>query len=68
MTKDTANDVMRSDGSRWRKLSVAECERLQTVPAGYVERVAIPEVDKYKVIGNGWTVDVIAHLLKTLQK
>ena len=42
MTKETANDVMRSDGSRWRKLSVAECERLQTVPAGYVDNVSIP--------------------------
>lgn len=68
MTKETANDVMRSDGDRWRKLSVAECERLQTVPAGYVDNVAIPEVEKYKVLGNGWTVDVIAHLLKALKK
>ena len=68
MTKETANGVMRSDGSRWRKLSVAECERLQTVPAGYVDNVSIPEVEKYKVLGNGWTVDVITHLLKELQK
>ena len=68
MTKETANDVMRSDGARWRKLSVAECERLQTVPAGYVDNVSIPEVEKYKVLGNGWTVDVITHLLNELQK
>lgn len=45
-----------------RKLTPTECERLQTVPEGYTE-VATP-TQRYKMLGNGWTVDVIAHLLK----
>tara|TARA_R110002020_G_scaffold68061_2_gene178326 strand:- start:406 stop:1113 length:708 start_codon:yes stop_codon:yes gene_type:complete len=45
-----------------RKLTPTECERLQTVPEGYTE-LATP-TQRYKMLGNGWTVDVIAHLLK----
>lgn len=67
MTKETANELMKADGNRWRKLSVSECERLQTVPAGYVDGVVIPTVDKYKALGNGWTVDVISHILKQMK-
>ena len=43
-----------------RKLTPVECERLQTLPDGYTE--GIKEVARYKALGNGWTVDVIAHL------
>lgn len=68
MTKETANEVMKADGNRWRKLSIAECERLQTVPYGYVDNVNIPTVDKYKALGNGWTVDVISHILKQMKQ
>ena len=64
LTKDTANHVMHKDGNRWRKLTVSECEKLQTVSGGYVENVKIPKIDQYKVLGNGWTVDVVAHILK----
>jgi len=46
----------------WRKLSVKECERLQTVPDGYTEGVS--NTQRYKMLGNGWTVDVIAHIFK----
>ena len=46
----------------WRKLSVKECERLQTVPDGYTEGVS--NTQRYKMLGNGMTVDVIAHILK----
>ena len=38
-----------------------ECERLQTLPDGYTE--GITEPNRYKCLGNGWTVDVIAHIL-----
>ena len=38
-----------------------ECERLQTLPDGYTE--GIPETQRYKCLGNGWTVDVIAWIL-----
>lgn len=47
-----------------RKLSVLEAERAQTLADGYTEGVAVGH--RYKAIGNGWTVDVIAHLLKGL--
>jgi len=42
------------------RLTVVECERLQTVPDNYTEGVS--NTDRYKILGNGWTVDVIAHI------
>ncbi len=45
-----------------RKLTPVECERLQTVPDGYTEGVS--NTQRYKMLGNGFTVDVICHLLK----
>lgn len=47
-----------------RKLTPIECERLQTLPDNYT--AGISNTQRYKAIGNGWTVDVIAHLLKKL--
>lgn len=44
-----------------RKLTVTECKRLQTVPDRYVFPVS--DTQAYKMLGNGWTVDVIAHIL-----
>lgn len=44
-----------------RKLSVPECKRLQTVPDNYVFPVS--NTQAYKMLGNGWTVDVIAHIM-----
>lgn len=44
------------------KLSCEEYEKLQTVPVGYTASVRNSE--RYKMLGNGWTVDVIAHILK----
>ena len=49
-------------GMKWRKLTPLECERLQTVPDGYTNHVS--NTQRYKMLGNGWTVDVICHLLK----
>jgi site-specific DNA-cytosine methylase len=48
----------------YRKLTPLECERLQTVPEGYTEGVS--NTQRYKMLGNGWTVDVIAHIFKGL--
>jgi len=48
------------------ELNITEYERLQTLPDGYTE--GIPLAQRKKVIGNGWTVDVIAHILKGLKK
>lgn len=44
-----------------RKLTIEECKRLQTVPEWYDFSV-ISNTQAYKCLGNGWTVDVIAHL------
>lgn len=44
-----------------RKLTVRECMRLQTVPESFVFPVS--DTQAYKMLGNGWTVDVIAHIL-----
>ena len=49
----------------WRKLTPVECERLQTLPDNYTEGVS--NTQRYKMIGNGWTVDVIAHILKGIK-
>ena len=44
-----------------RKLTVTECKRLQTVPDTYAFPVSATQA--YKMLGNGWTVDVIAHIM-----
>ena len=44
-----------------RKLTVRECMRLQTIPEDYIFPVS--DTQAYKMIGNGWTVDVITHIL-----
>jgi len=48
----------------FRKLTPIECERLQTVPDNYT--LGVSDTQRYKMIGNGWTVDVIAHIFKGL--
>lgn len=47
-----------------RKLTPIECERLQTLPDNYT--AGISNTQRYKAIGNGWTVDVIAHIFRCL--
>ena len=51
---------------RCRKLMPVEYERLQTLSDGYTEGVA--DSRRYTCCGNGWTVDVIAHILKNIPK
>jgi DNA (cytosine-5)-methyltransferase 1 len=46
----------------WRKLTPMECERLQTLPDGYTEGVS--NTQRYKMLGNGFTVKVIRHILR----
>ena len=50
------------DDLHWRKLTPLECERLQTVPDNYTNHVS--NTQRYKMLGNGWTIEVIAHILK----
>lgn len=51
---------------RIRKTSVFENERLQTLPFDYTRGVS--NAQRYKMIGNGWTVDIIAHIFKGIKK
>lgn len=48
-----------------RQLTPVECERLQTLPDNYT--ASIPKSQRYKAIGNGWTVDIITHIFKNME-
>jgi DNA-cytosine methyltransferase len=48
-----------------RRLTPTECERLQTVPDGYTSIVS--DTQRYKMLGNGWTIDVIAHIFSYIK-
>lgn len=48
-----------------RKLTPIECERLQTLPDNYTEWVS--NTQRYKAIGNWWTVDIIAHIFSYIK-
>jgi DNA (cytosine-5)-methyltransferase 3A len=50
---------------RARKLTPVEYERLQTLPDNYTAGVA--NIHRYNALGNGWTVDVIAHIFTSLK-
>lgn len=47
---------------KYRKLTPLECERLQTVPDNWTE--CLSNTQRYKSLGNGWTIDVIVHILE----
>jgi len=53
------------DELHWRKLTPLECERLQTFPDNYSEGVS--NTQRYKMLGNGFTVRVIEHILKNME-
>jgi len=53
-----------TDKMYYRKLTPLECERLQTVPDGYTEGVS--NTQRYKMLGNGWTIEVIKHVLQNI--
>ena len=52
--------------SRIRRLTPIECERLQTVPDNYTNYVS--DSQRYKMLGNGWTVSVISHIFSYINK
>lgn len=56
--------VLDEDLITYRKLTPLECERLQTVPDNYTAHVS--NTQRYRMIGNGWTVDAIAHIFKSI--
>lgn len=61
--KFAENPYFQSDERNIRQLTITECERLQTLPDGYTEAEGVSAQMRYEAIGNGWTVDVIAHIL-----
>ncbi len=61
----TSHQFFRYEHPRVRKLTPTECERLQTVPDGYTKSVSNSQ--RYKMLGNGWTVAVVEHILKGMR-
>lgn len=58
-----------TDGFTWRKLTPRECFRLQTIPEDIINKLLASKISNtqlYKMAGNGWTVDVIAHIFDNL--
>lgn len=58
------NYYLNEDRTMMTKLDADEAEILQTLPKGYTK--CIPEGKRFKAIGNGWTVDIIVHILKNI--
>jgi DNA (cytosine-5)-methyltransferase 3A len=58
------NGMINKEQYYYRKLTPLECERLQTVPDGYTEGVS--NTQRYKMLGNGWTIEVIKHVLQNI--
>lgn len=54
------------DDTYYRKLTPLECERLQTVPDNYTDGVS--NTQRYKMLGNGWTVEVIKHIFRNMNE
>jgi len=64
-TKGRHTDAYGANLNDWRNLTNVECERLQTLPDNYTTGVA--ESNRRRLIGNGWTVDVIAHIFRHME-
>lgn len=64
---DVGVAVPTKDGMKFRKFTLTEMERMQTLPTGYTVLDGISERQSKGLIGNGWTVDVIAHIFKGLK-
>lgn len=54
-------------GTQIRRLTPTECARLQTVPEWY-KWDGISDTKRYKMLGNGWTIEIIKHIFKYLEK
>lgn len=64
--KDDTKNVYQQleEGFHYRYLTPIECERLQTVSDNYT--ACVSDTQRYKMLGNGWTVDVIVHIIKSI--
>jgi site-specific DNA-cytosine methylase len=58
------DSVVAHEDLTWRKLTPLECMRLQTVPDDYL--MPVSNSQKYKLLGNGWTIEVIKHIYKNM--
>ena len=65
--------LIKTDNLSYRKLIPLECERLQTVPDNYTlildenGKQKVSNTQRYKMLGNGWTIDVICHILSHIR-
>ena len=59
-------DIYNRGDISYRKLTPIECERLQTFPDNWTDCAS--NTQRYKALGNAWTVDVIAHIFKCMQR
>lgn len=57
--------LVRTKFGNWRSLTANECEQLQNVPKDYTSSVTNSE--RLRMLGNGWTVDVITHIMKNIE-
>jgi site-specific DNA-cytosine methylase len=60
----TCNFILKKE--KIRRLTPIECERLQTAPDNYTKDTS--DTQRYRMLGNGWTVDVIVHILKYIKQ
>lgn len=61
------NSIRLLQNGRIRKLTPNECEKLQNVPLNYTD-CDLSDIHRYSMLGNGWTVDVIAHIFSSLRE
>jgi DNA-cytosine methyltransferase len=61
------NSIRLLQNGRVRKLTPNECEKLQNVPLNYTD-CDLSDIHRYSMLGNGWTVDVIAHIFSFLKE
>lgn len=63
--KDNCVVMIDDKNVSYRKLTPIECERLQTIPDNYTENVS--NTQRYKALGNSWTVDVVSHIFSYME-
>ena len=63
--EEDCNKIGKDNRDKWRFLTPNECEKIQTVPIDYT--LGVPKFWRYHMLGNGWTVDVIAHIFKNIK-
>jgi DNA (cytosine-5)-methyltransferase 1/DNA (cytosine-5)-methyltransferase 3A len=71
MYKGVPYNYFMDDNGNYRKKTLRECFRLQTVPEHYIDKIldcGVSNSQLYKIAGNGWTDEVIAHILKCIPR